>query len=69
MAINGRMVIPRGPYCYDENGVCPFWCREPTKQPQEDGYCSYLGKGDWQLEGFSLLWDQVKECDVNDDDD
>ena len=66
MATNFKSRIPKGCYCYDENGICPFWCREPTQQPQEDGYCSYLGKGDWQL-SCGLLWDQVKECGVNDD--
>ena len=66
MATNGRDRIPKGPYCYDENGVCPFWCIEPIHPTQENGYCSFLRLGDWDL-SLGLLWDQVKECGVNDD--
>ena len=60
--------IPRGMYCYDENGICPYWSRRNGKPYQEDGYCSYMEMGDWEADHFfSLLWDQVKECDINDD--
>jgi len=31
-----------------------------------DGHCGYLGKGDWEKDGTTLLWDQVKECGVKD---
>ena len=102
--------IPDGLYCYGENGKCPFWDLKEGEYPvQEDGYCHYLGKSDWDLNedrkdsvmivqsdnkeiegksvaevfgddeidpvsgkvihfGFSLIWDQCKECDVNRDD-
>ena len=53
--------IPEGIYCYDSNGVCPYWSLNKDKPHQENGYCSYLGLGDWDL-GGGLLWDQVKEC-------
>lgn len=33
---------------------------------QENGYCSYLQKGDWDL-SLGLLWDQVKECGINEE--
>jgi hypothetical protein len=59
--------IPKGIYCYDENGICPFWSIRPNKEKQNNGYCSYLNIGDWNL-SFGLLWDQVKECDKNLDD-
>jgi hypothetical protein len=54
-------VIPQGFYCYDDKGVCPYWSRR-----DEGGYCAYLEKGDWQIEG-GLLWDQVKECGIDDE--
>jgi len=75
---NDISVIPAGAYCYrpvstDENGclkisLCPYWGRDDSRPAQESGYCAYLGSGDWESEGISLLWDQVKECGLNDDD-
>lgn len=65
-------VIPEGPYCYSrDNGKqvnCPYWSCDPTKPEQENGYCSFLEIGDWEIppgEGISHLWDQVKLCDEN----
>ena len=37
--------IPRGMYC-DE---CPFWSKDKKHSRRENGYCSYLGKGDWEI--------------------
>lgn len=56
--------IPLGIYCYDENGKCPYWSRIEGGEPQNDGYCKFMSKGDVDLSG-GLLWDQVKECGVN----
>ena len=66
-------VIPRGLYCYSwiSKGhikACPYWSSRPDKPKQENGYCSYLGYGDWEGNGLSLLWDMVKECGVNEGD-
>jgi hypothetical protein len=88
-------VIPKGPYCYDENGVCPYWSLNAYHHEQENGYCAYLERGDWEMNDdkkwrqtrkngekvedaelqsaqeigipMSLLWDQCKECNINDD--
>lgn len=59
-------------YCYSVVGVegngrlklvkCSFWSKRVDKPEQENGYCSFLEKGDWESEG-SLLWDQVKDVD------
>jgi len=57
--------IPEGIYCYNEEGVCPYWSLVKDKPYQENGYCSYLKLGDWEIEGLSLLWDQCKECNEN----
>ena len=61
-------VIPKGDYCYDENGICPYWDIKLDKPEQENGYCKYLNRGDWEVDYLSLLWDQVKECGVNEND-
>lgn len=96
---NPKNYIPKGVYCHGKtrNDICPFWDIDETKSEQENGYCHYLQKGDWDLnpeynaeskityskdsedvgksitelfgEHFpsSLLWDQCKECDINDE--
>lgn len=58
-------VIPVGYYCYNKSGNCPYWSSCEDKPIQENGYCAYLGEGDWDSIGLSLLWDQCKECGVN----
>ena len=60
--------IPPGPYCYRYargRGKCPWWSLNEDKPYQENGYCAYLEAGDWEHGG--LLWDQVKECGINED--
>jgi len=68
--------IPVGWYCYTiesiekETGrmrtnVCKYWSIRDGKPKQENGYCDYLGWGDWEMGTVTLLWDQVKECGVN----
>lgn len=46
-------IIPDGMYCYTrKNGkryICPYWSSIPERQYQENGYCSYLEKGDYEL--------------------
>ena len=63
-------VIPLGIYCYtyikDEYQCCPFWSTRPEYGEQHSGYCSLLEIGDWQVP-MGLLWDQVKECGINND--
>lgn len=97
--------IPKGLYCHGQykhlsNGrvstpdMCPFWSKNFSLPPQENGYCSLLNKGDYEINReictlietrfkngkaikrsikcgpanpsfLSLLWDQVKECGLN----
>lgn len=57
--------IPDGIYCYDEHGVCPYWSKDASQREQENGYCGFLQRGDWEDPGISMLWDQVKECGLN----
>lgn len=62
-------VIPKGFYCYSivdgEHDTCPYWDTSEDHRPQDNGYCHFLGEGDWDVEGLSLLWDQCKECGEN----
>lgn len=58
--------IPKGLYCYDHNGICPYWSISRLHESQNNGYCSFLKRGDWEVD-FGLLWDQVKECNINND--
>jgi len=54
-----RKLIPRGMYCYKEIkktkngykriGICPYWFIKKDRPKQENGYCAYLKKGDWDL--------------------
>ena len=68
-------IIPKGHYCYsvDKNGKqvnCPFWGINHSKEEMRNGYCNHLGKGDWEKEEpWGFLWDQVKECKINLDND
>lgn len=44
--------IPYGDYCYNfySKEICPFWDSKPGEYPkQEDGFCQYLQKSDWDL--------------------
>ena len=65
-----KSLIPEGHYCYtgwgEEFKICPYWAKDPTKPEQQSGYCHFLDRGDWE-DGLSLLWDQVKECGINND--
>ena len=69
-------LIPEGNYCYKristnpETGTsnivcCPFWDRISDFPKQDNGYCHYMKKGDWQGKGIGLLWDQCKSCGIN----
>ena len=69
--------IPPGPYCYETIHItpdyvtkalkCPYWEHREDKPSQECGYCHFIEKGDWEENGTSLLWDQIKECGIKDE--
>ena len=44
---------------------CKWLTFNKTKNYQENGYCKYLGCGDWDKRGTMLLWDECKECGVS----
>lgn len=66
MFIDGQWQ-PVKPYKIPEIQMCPYWSSRADKPDQNNGFCAYLGFGDWEEEGMTLLWDQVKECGVNED--
>jgi hypothetical protein len=76
-------VIPVGPYCYTlveivqgdpavpaviRTRPCPYWGLREI-EGSKYGYCAHLKTGDWEDDGTLLLFDQVKECGLNDPDD
>lgn len=74
-------VIPPGKYCYtcieipsEKNSfrgsikACPYLELRKDKPSQSNGYCKYLELGDWMDNGTMLLWDCVKECNINTND-
>ncbi|MFA7101237.1 MAG: hypothetical protein WC196_05855 [Bacilli bacterium] len=48
-----KTMIPKGFYCYSvidgERVQCPYWSRLKDGLYQEDGYCSFLEQGDWDI--------------------
>lgn len=77
-----KSVIPYGDYCYsileepcEKNNwkikakICPYWSLQEGPEDGNNGYCSFLEKGDWETFSVGLLWDQVKECGINTYDD
>ena len=40
-----KSVIPKGYYC----DGCPYYATMPDLPEQENGYCKFLGKSDWDL--------------------
>lgn len=73
-------LIPKGSYCYtflkgEQNTsgfpkikTCPYYRFNEKEHHQNNGYCAYLGVGDWEENSSSLLWDMIKECGINDED-
>lgn len=63
-----RLRIPKNtPYCHDNKmKPCPYWdIYKHVDHDKEEVYvCKYLKLFD---EKYSLLWDQCKECGINDD--
>lgn len=66
-----KKFVPQGHYCYDSDGLCPFWDRFSSYPEQGNGYCGLMERGDWMAKGNGgtfLLWDQCKECGINEND-
>jgi len=68
---NIEKYVPKGMYCYgfrpDGKYVhpCPFLRFDKKRESQSRGICEAFGiRDDYH---WGLLWDWVKECDVNED--
>lgn len=57
--------IPKGVYCYDEKGVCPYWSIKEGREEQENGWCSYLGKGDIEIGKEMKVYDSDNKLVVD----
>jgi len=71
--IKDESLIPEGVYCYTRISggkikLCPYWAYIINAPGQMNGYCHYLERGDWENDWLGLLWDQCKECDINEPD-
>lgn len=59
--------IPPGCYCYtyvdDKRVLCPHW-----KKTEAGATCQLLQLNSVEYEPHNLIWDQVKECGINDED-
>jgi hypothetical protein len=70
---NLKFFIPKGQYCYGyrEDGKwvhpCPFLRFDKSKHHQENGICEAFKLRDTGELFGGLLWDLVKECNVNED--
>ena len=42
-------LIPKGLYCEEKKGACPYWSLISNRPNQENGYCAFLEKSDWDL--------------------
>jgi hypothetical protein len=50
--------------------ICPYWAGTAGKNDAIDtGYCTFTQTSDDDDKGTGLLWDQCKECGINEDDD
>lgn len=55
-----QSLIPTGEYCYDENGICPFYEIIKDKDGEDSAFCHYE-----DVENWILLDDQCKICSIN----
>lgn len=56
--------IPKGYFCRGRKGCCKWVCKIKNKENQNNVFCKYLNKGDWDFEQIGLPWYLVKECGV-----
>ena len=65
-----KKYIPKNTfYCYARHSgtftPCKWYSTNENKNKQDNGFCRYIGSGDWQAEYTSLLFDMCKECGVS----
>lgn len=64
--------IPFGPYCYSGRFEtfyrCPHWQINTDEPNQMNGECLFLDTKDFDGTSGGLLWDSIKDCGINEDD-
>ena len=69
MKKNKKLIPKNKCYCYNylkpmKNGrykvmgLCPYWSIRKGKPKQNNGYCAYLEKGDWEINA-EKRWRQI----------
>ena len=62
-----KLVVPKdGSKPYLKTRTCPYWCWDKRYPDERVGYCKLMKCGDLDGNGVGLLFDQIKECGVND---
>ena len=74
------IIIPKGDYCYRYKFIflnkkqkhrfpmiksCRYWGWDKRYPLEDVGYCKYLKIGDKDKNSQGLLFDQIKECGIN----
>ena len=67
--------IPKGHYCYfgsrspgdKKYKPCKYWGIDKSKPSQDCGFCTLTNSKDWLDDDH--LWDQLKSCGINEDND
>lgn len=64
--MNNHPEIPKGIYCYNyinnKRTLCPHW-----KRIEGGARCELLKQDSTNEDFHNLIWDQVKECEINED--
>ena len=55
--------IPKGDYCYSEEGICPYWKLISDRPYQENGWCSLMEIGDVELNSKDI-WIDMKTMET-----
>ena len=50
-----KRLIPYGDYCYSDKGKCPYWAIRKGKPKMNNGYCSFIEKGDWEINAERIM--------------
>jgi hypothetical protein len=71
--------VPKGDFCYKIKKIaytgggkrvivtknCPYWCWDEKYPGGRVGHCNLLKVGDMDDDCSGLLFDQIKECGLN----
>jgi hypothetical protein len=55
------------PAAFPITELCHYWRAASDKSETLSGYCLFLEEGDWEGNGTTALFDQLKCCGINDE--